>query len=173
MSGNSSKTDLCGYAQTCCFTGPRPKNYPWGGGKEGEAEIAEKLKAAVQEAVGCGYRRFISGMAAGVDMLAAEIVLQMREAMPERQITLEAAVPFPGQSRRWRKEVQREYESILSRCDKVHFFAEAFSVAAYGARDRYMVERSSLVIAVRGKPNGGTERTICYARELNREIVLL
>ena len=37
--------------KTCCFTGPRPKNYPWGRDKECEAKIEEKLKSAVQEAV--------------------------------------------------------------------------------------------------------------------------
>lgn len=159
--------------KTCCFTGPRPKNYPWGRDKECEAKIEEKLKIAVQEAVERGYRHFISGMAAGIDLLAAKIVLQMRENVPEKRITLEAAVPFPDQPRRWKEEVKLEYESILSRCDKVHYISDTFSVAAYRKRDEYMVGRSSLLIAVEGKPNGGTARTVAYARRLNREIVLL
>lgn len=91
--------------KTCCFTGPRPKNYPWGRDKECEAKIEEKLKIAVQEAVKRGYRHFISGMAAGIDLLSAKIVLQLREDMLERGIVLEAAIPFPdrrgaGRSRR-------------------------------------------------------------------------
>ena len=160
-------------ATACCFSGPRPKKYPWRSDKECEARIAEKLKIAVQEAIGRGYRHFISGMAAGFDMLAAKIVLQMRENMPGKGITLEAAIPFPDQPRRWKKQTKREYESILSRCDKVHFIADAFSVAAYQERDRYMAERSSLLIAVPGKPNGGTARTIAFAERLNREVVFL
>ena len=159
--------------KTCCFTGPRPKNYPWGRDKECEAKIEEKLKIAVQEAVERGYRHFISGMAAGIDLLAAKIVLQLREDMLERGIVLEAAIPFPDQPRRWKEEVKLEYESILLRCDKVHSIADTFSVAAYRKRDEYMVGRSSLLIAVEGKPNGGTARTVAYARRLNREIVLL
>ena len=159
--------------KTCCFTGPRPKNYPWGRDKECEAKIEEKLKIAVQEAVERGYRHFISGMAAGIDLLSAKIVLQLREDMLERGIVLEAAIPFPDQPRRWKEEVKLEYESILLRCDKVHSIADAFSVTAYQERDRYMVGRSSLLIAVPGKPNGGTARTVAYARRLNREIVLL
>ena len=160
-------------ATTCCFTGPRPKNYSWGNEKKCEAKIEERLKSAVQEAVKRGYRHFISGMAAGIDLLAAKIVLQMRENVPEKRITLEAAVPFPDQPRRWKEEVKLEYESILLRCDKVHSIADAFSVAAYQERDRYMVGRSSLLIAVEGKPNGGTARTIAYAKKLNREVVYL
>lgn len=155
---------------TCCFSGPRPKNYLWGSDEECEAKIAEKLKIAVQEAIGRGYRHFISGMAAGIDLLAAKIVLQMRENMPDKGIPMEAAVPFPDQPRRWKEETKLEYERILLRCDNVHFIADAFSVAAYQERDRYMVERSSLLIAVPGKPNGGTARTIAYAKKLNREV---
>ena len=75
--------------KTCCFTGPRPKNYPWGRDKECEAKIEEKLKIAVQEAVERGYRHFISGMSAGIDLLAAKIVLQLRGDMTKMEITLE------------------------------------------------------------------------------------
>lgn len=144
--------------KTCCFTGPRPKNYPWGRDKECEAKIEEKLKIAVQEAVERGYRHFISGMSAGIDLLAAKIVLQLRDSMSKMEITLEAAIPFLFQSKRWKEETKREYEIILSQCDKVHYIADSFSVAAYCKRDEYMVGRSSLLIAVEGKPNGGTAR---------------
>ena len=159
--------------KTCCFTGPRPKNYPWGRDKECEAKIEEKLKIAVQEAVERGYRHFISGMSAGIDLLAAKIVLQLRGDMPKMEITLEAAIPFLFQSKRWKEETKREYEIILSQCDKVHYIADAFSLEAYKKRDKYMVDKSSLLIAVEGKPNGGTARTIAYARELGRTIKLI
>ena len=162
-----------GTAQTACFTGPRPKNYPWGSDKECEANAAEALRVAVQDAIGRGYRHFISGMAAGIDLLAAKAVLRLREDMPEKGITLEAAIPFPSQPKRWREETKREYASMLSRCDKVHVIAGAYSVAAYRKRDEYMVDRSSLLIAVEGKPNGGTARTIAYAETKNKEVVLL
>ena len=160
-------------ARTCCFTGPRPKNYPWGNDKECEAKIVEKLKAAVQKAIERGYQHFISGMAAGIDLLAAKIVLQLREDMSEMGIVLEAAIPFPSQFKRWKEETEREYEIILSRCDKVHYIADAVSLEAYKKRDKYMVDNSSLLIAVEGKPNGGTARTIAYAQELSRTIELI
>ena len=160
-------------ARTCCFSGPRPKNYPWENDKECEAKIVEKLKAAMQKAIERGYRHFISGMSAGIDLLAAKIVLQLRGDMPKMEITLEAAIPFLFQSKRWKEETKREYEIILSQCDKVHYIADAFSLEAYKKRDKYMVDKSSLLIAVEGKPNGGTARTIAYARELGRTIELI
>ena len=36
-----------------------------------------------------------------------------------------------------------------------------------------MVDNSSLLIAVEGKRNGGTARTIMYASKLEREVVLI
>lgn len=147
--------------KTCCLD------------KECEAKIEEKLKIAVQEAVERGYRHFISGMAAGIDLLAEKSVLQLREDMSEMGIVLEAAIPFPSQFKRWKEETKREYEIILSQCDKVPYIADAFSLEAYKKRDKYMVDKSSLLIAVEGKPNGGTARTIAYARELSRTIELI
>lgn len=153
-------------ARTCCFTGPRPKNYPWGSNKECAAKIEGKLKSAVQNAIEKGYRHFISGMATGIDLLAAKIVLQLRGEMPEMKITLEAAIPFPLQSKRWEEETKHEYERLLFQCDKVHCVCIAFSLEAYKKRDKYMVDNSSLLIAVEGMPNGGAARTIVYARRM-------
>lgn len=52
-------------------------------------------------------------------------------------------------------------------------FAQAWILPSDICRKRCMVDNSSLLIAVEGKSNGGTARTIAYARKLNREIVLL
>lgn len=153
-------------AKTCCFTGPRPKNYPWGSNKECAAKIEGKLKSAVQNTIENGYRHFISGMATGIDLLAAKIVLQLRGEMPEMKITLEAAIPFPLQSKCWEEETKYEYERLLLQCDKVHCVCDAFSLEAYKKRDKYMIDNSSLLIAVEGMPNGGAARTIVYARRM-------
>ena len=160
-------------ALTCCFSGPRPKNYPWGSDRARAAKIAEELETAVRAAIGRGYRHFISGMAAGIDLLAAKIVLRLREDMPQKGITLEAAIPFPSQPKRWKEETKRERESILSRCDRVNCISDAFSVAAYRRRDDYMVDRSSLLIAVVGQPHGGTTKTIAYAQSRGIAIELI
>ena len=52
-------------------------------------------------------------MSAGIDLLAAKIVLQLREDMSEMGIVLEAAIPFPSQFKRWKEETKREYESYF------------------------------------------------------------
>ena len=160
-------------ARTCCFTGPRPKNYPAGDGAVLEVFLLNELRRAVREAAKKGYRHFISGMAAGVDLLAARAVSELREECPALSVTLEAAVPFPSQPARWTKDRKSEYHAILARCDCVHLVSDHFSISAYRRRDRYMVEHSSLVIGVEGKPNGGTAKTLALAKELGRKIVLI
>ena len=39
-------------AKTCCFTGPRPKNFPWGGDREREAQVAAWLEEQIREEIG-------------------------------------------------------------------------------------------------------------------------
>lgn len=171
---NNSKTseERKGIVTTCCFTGPRLKNFPWGDDRGRIAQVIAWLEEQIRRAIEEGYRQFISGMAAGVDLFAADIVVRLREEMPEKGIALEAAVPFPSQPVRWRKETRAEYFRLLKLCDRVNIFSEQFSVAAYRERDRYMVERSSLVIAVESSSNGGTARTLAYARRQDRKIIL-
>lgn len=60
---------------TYCFTGHRPQSLPW---KFRESGIRfwlfkKKLKKIVEKSINDGYTHFISGMALGVDMIAAEI----------------------------------------------------------------------------------------------------
>ena len=96
-----------------------------------------------------------------------------RSGRVEKGIALEAAVPFPEQSVRWKQKTQAEYFRLLALCDRVSVVSEYFSVAAYRERDRYMVDASSLVIGVESIPDGGTARTLSYAKAQGRRIVLL
>ena len=57
----------------CCFTGHRPDKMTLG-----EKEIKPMLEKAIDEAIEDGYVTFITGMAMGVDIWAAEIVLERK-----------------------------------------------------------------------------------------------
>ena len=58
----------------CCFTGHRPEKLD-----KPEADVIEGLKKEIHTATADGFRTFISGMARGVDLWAAEIVLALRD----------------------------------------------------------------------------------------------
>ena len=57
----------------CCFTGHRPEKL-----SISETEARPLLEKAIDTAIGNGFTTFITGMAQGIDIWAAEIVLQKR-----------------------------------------------------------------------------------------------
>ena len=88
--------------KTCAFTGHRPQNLPFGLNEEDERCI--KLKKTLREQTirvieNEGVTHFITGMAIGVDMYAAEIVLGLKAAYPG--VTLECAIPYENQAEKW------------------------------------------------------------------------
>ena len=150
--------------KTCCFTGHRPDKLPWG--EEESDPRCVRLKRAVAQAVEGAYvsgaRHFITGMARGIDLYCAEAVLALREA--EEDITLECARPCETQSDSWPEGERERYRSILERCDYETLVQHHYDRFCMMRRNRYMVDRSGLLIAVyNGVPKGGTFQTLAYA----------
>lgn len=72
-----------------CFTGHRPEKL-----LRTQEEIQQELEICIRQAIQDGFPIFITGMAQGVDLWAAEIVLALRrEGQP---VKLVCAVPFEG-----------------------------------------------------------------------------
>lgn len=63
------------------------------------AEIQARLLRTIHELAERGYKKFLSGMAAGFDLMAASAVILARNNYPE--IELVCVVPFPEQSARF------------------------------------------------------------------------
>ena len=148
---------------TCCFTGHRPVKLPWRY-DEGDPRclaLKEKLWAAVVTAYQSGYRHFICGMAQGCDLYFAEAVLSLRGQ--HQDITLEVAIPCPGQEHTWPPDQQARYHKILAACDYETMVQDHYGPGCMQRRNRYMVDHSSLVIAVYDGSSGGTRQTLEYA----------
>lgn len=142
----------------CCFTGHRPEklNRP-------EREIKLELKKEICRALEDNFTVFISGMARGVDIWAAEIVLQLRkDGIPVRLI---CACPYPGFERNWSNIWQTRYTAILSAADLVRFISPCYSSRCFQVRNEWMVNHSSNVIAVFNGQPSGTKNTIEYAQQ--------
>ncbi len=150
--------------QICCFTGHRPDKLPWGT-DEGDSRcvrIKENIAQALERAYELGFRHFISGMARGGDLYFAEAVLELRDKYPD--VLLECARPCESQSSRWPREEQRRYEAILDRCNYETMVQHTYDRGCMMRRNRYMVDRSSRIIALYdGVPKGGTAQTLAYA----------
>ena len=150
----------------CCFTGHRPENLECS-----EEEAIQALRTAIRDAYGSGYRTFISGMARGVDIWAAELVLKEREV--HQDIHLICALPHPDFETRWRAEWQRRYKTVLDHADLIKTICPTFSMSAYQKRNEWMVDHSGLVLALFNGQPGGTANTIDYARRNGVKVMLI
>ena len=140
----------------CCFTGHRPEKL-----QRPEWEIRVDLEREIRKAVCDGLNVFISGMARGIDIDAAEIVLQLRaEGYPVRLI---CASPYPGFEHSWSNLWQTRYGAVIADADLVRYICPQYRRGCFQIRNEWLVDHSSRVIAVfNGRPSG-TKNTIDYA----------
>ena len=159
---------------TCCFSGHRPPRLPWGDDEADPRCLALKarLGQVLEDAWAQGYRHFLCGMAQGTDLYFCQAVVDLRARHPE--ITLEAAIPFAGQADCWPEGDRLRRLALLDQCDLETVVQHAYTPGCMGRRNRYMVDRSSLLIAVYdGIPQGGTMNTLAYAMRKGVETVIL
>ncbi|MCI8594474.1 MAG: DUF1273 domain-containing protein [Oscillospiraceae bacterium] len=150
-------------AATCCFTGHRPSKLPWGTNEDDERclRLKERLASEVQTAYDNGYRHFICGMARGADFYFCEAVLALRERHSD--VTVEAALPCETQASRWPEKDRSRYFSLVAQCDVESVIQSHYDKGCMQRRDRYMVDHSSLLLAVYNGLLGGTMYTLTYA----------
>ena len=148
---------------TACFTGHRPEKL-----KRMQWLIKRELKKEILRAVDDGIDVFISGMARGVDIWAAEIVLALRDS--GKPVKLICASPFQGFEARWDEEWKNRYNVIMAAADHTVFVCKGYSRSCFQIRNEWMVDRSARVIAVYNGEPGGTKNTIDYASRLYDEI---
>ncbi len=148
---------------TCCFTGHRPEKLPWGSNERDQRclRLKERLRAELDRAYDEGYRHFICGMARGADLYFCEAALELRER--REGVTVEAALPCETQAARWPEQDRNRYFSLVEQCDVESLIQTAYDRGCMQRRDRYMVDRSSLLLAVYNGLLGGTMYTLAYA----------
>lgn len=157
--------------QTCCFSGHRPQSLPWGYNEESIecCLLKEKLHFQIKRAFQIGYNHFIIGMAQGIDMYAGEILISMKRIHPD--ITMEAAIPCANQTEKWPLTARDRYHHILSWCDSKVVLCEQYTPNCMQERNQYMVDKSTLLIAVwNGRPSG-TGKTVSYAQQKGIKVV--
>ena len=160
-------------AAACTFTGHREEKLPW---KSNEADpncvrLKELISDAIESVYSSGIRHFICGMATGCDMYFCEAVMALREA--HRDVTLEAAIPWEGQSKGWSEALRRRYTKLVADCDYHTLVQKDYTPDCLMRRNRYMVDSASVLIAAySGKP-GGTMSTLLYAMRHGLEIIEL
>lgn len=157
----------------CCFTGHRAEKLPW---KYNEADpdclrLKERLSDILAALYGAGYRHFICGMASGCDLYCGEAVVALRDEHPD--VTLEAAIPFEGQSAQWPPSARKRYFRLAEECDRQTILHHSYTPDCMMDRNRYMVDNADLLVAIYNGTSGGTRNTMLYAMRHGVEILQL
>jgi uncharacterized phage-like protein YoqJ len=109
-----------------------------------------------------GATRIITGMALGVDTVAAQVAQRL-------YIPYTAAVPFKGQENRWPESSKVLYRALLANADEVVYVSPGgYAGWKMHRRNAYMVDRAArdqgLLTAVwNGDKKGGTWGCLQYA----------
>lgn len=158
---SSMSSDPAATSRTAAFTGHRTYC--------GQADAL--LGRLLEQLYGRGFRTFLSGMAVGFDLAAAEAVAALRVRHPD--VRLVAVVPFRGQECRFRSADRMRWERIVAGADAVEFLAEGYHPGCYAVRNRHLVARASLVVAWYDGSPGGTQYTVREALRGGRELINL
>lgn len=151
------------YLKKCSFTGYRPQKMPFGYDESDPRCVAFKaeLRKTLEELIGERYVYFLSGGSLGMDMFAAEAILELQKDYP--WISLEIVTPFDAQAARWPPEYRERHDRLLKQADAVTPICHEYTRSCMFRRNRYLVDEADLLLAAfDGKP-GGTAMTVDYA----------
>ena len=125
-------------AKRCAFTGYRPQKMPFGFNESDPRCIDFKcrVKETIQALYDMGYRHFISGGALGMDMFAAEAVLELRA----------------------------RHDRLFAQADIITATGHAYTRSAMFRRNHYLVDNADLLLAAYDGQPGGTAMTCELAR---------
>ena len=132
---------------------------------------ADALRRTVGELYARGFRNFLSGMAVGFDLAAAEAVLELRERAPG--VRLVAAVPFRGQEMRFSPADRERFRRVLAAADHSVTLSPYYHAGCYAVRNNYLVEHAALLVAWYDGSPGGTHYTVRRALGRGLEFINL
>lgn len=160
-----------------CFTGHRSQKLPW---KFNETAFRCKimkfrLYRIIMQVLAKGYKRFYCGMAIGFDTICAETLLKIKfKCKKYSDIEIIGALPCRNQDCKWNNEARNRYRNILKKLDGIRCIYENYNgKICMHERNRFMVNNSSLMIALFDGISGGTKSTVDYARKKGLEIIVI
>ena len=159
---------------SCAFTGHRSYKLPWKGDETAPDCIALKtlLAAKIAALTERGVVHFITGGSDGIDLYAAENVLEQREQNPA--IKLFCVLPCREQGSKWPVAPRGRYNAVLEHADMILYVSQSYHENCMLERNRFMVQMASTVLAVyNGERRGGTAATVRYARRMGRELLVI
>lgn len=158
------------------FTGHRPdKISGWNKAPERvEQQLRQALAEEVERLARGGGVTFMSGMAPGIDLWAADEVLRLRaEGVVDGSTRLVLAIPYPNFERSFEQCFRALYESIVARADEVVYVSQGYHHGCYARRNDFLADGADLVVAYYEGTEGGTRYTIRRAQKGGKEVLNL
>lgn len=146
-------------------------NVAFTGHRTYRGEGAGVLRETLEVLYARGFRTFLSGMAVGFDLAAAEAVLALRARRPE--VRLVAVVPFAGQAERFPAGERVRFLRVVAAADECIVLSAEYYRGCYGVRNDFLVERAAVVVAWYDGSTGGTRYTVRRACACGREVIHL
>ncbi len=139
--------------KACAFTGHREIGKDFSAGR-----MLDYIEKTIQE----GVEIFYNGGARGFDLLSAEAILMMKGKYP--QIKLIICIPHEGQEKYYSPEEKGRYYSIIKRADEIVTLSKWYYKGCMQNRNKYMVDRSDVLITYCKEEKGGTANTVNYCK---------
>ena len=150
--------------EICCFKGYKPFFLPYG--KDESDPRCQKLKGIIEQTVkkviAGGCRHFICGFDQGADMLFAETIVKLKVMYP--YIKLESVIPYEDQASKWSETERERYFELLAHCDTETMLQAQYASDCLTKRNKYMVNKSDILIAVYNGRLSGAMEAVTYAK---------
>lgn len=157
----------------CAFTGYRPSKMPFGT-DEGDprcVDFKQRLRNTIEMLIQQGYTHFISGGAMGMDIFAAEAVVDLKPEYPN--VILEMVSPYDGQAAKWSADYKGRHDRLFECADITTATGHQYTKGCMFTRNRYLVTNADLLLAAfDGKP-GGTAMTVDYAQKMGVQVLCI
>lgn len=164
------------FLHSVAFTGYRPEKLPFG--YDFECEQAKTLKRALyteyDKLFRKGFKYFLTGGAMGSDLMAADVILQLKKEYGKQAKNVMSIICLPCHEhfRNWNPAETEHLERILSDDTSAFYVSDRpYYPGCMQERNKYMVDTSAVLIAVYDGKAGGTRNTVEYAKGLKRKIV--
>lgn len=157
------------------FTGYRPSKLPFL--NDPYCDEYKKLKKVLyneyEKLVLRGYKFFLTGGAMGCDLLAAEVILELRAKYGRRRVAHELCLPCVNHDEKFDDNSKRRLEEIKKKSMVTYVTGGEYTSGCMQRRNKYMVETSSILIAVYDGLSGGTKSTVEYAKKKGKKIIVI
>lgn len=158
---------------TACFTGHRPNKLKGYDPKDNKELLWSLHKEIVRHIEEEKVYTFINGLALGIDMWSARIVIKLRQTKYPN-IKLISAVPCKNHSNKWPQQSQKEWQEIVDLSDEVIYVSEEeYKPYLMQLRNAWMCDNSEFVIAVWDGTQGGTGNCVKYAQDKKKKITII